>query len=213
MAVHLDPHEMDDGATEVVVGQPMRSGRPPIDLEKVANTPAGGRMAAMSAAGAAHRRDYIILRKVGFPAVKIVLAHAKVFKTLSRLWGAKRAEGVEDPGISVAEISAALTEAGEPLATSSLSAALRAMVRNNAVRSAESFVGRIGRRPRYYPLEFGHTAFALAEVIGDGSFVQVGRTVKAWQSRSETEPSNLFQHASLIRGYAEPAEPVSAESA
>lgn len=202
---------MDDGATEVVELRARRRASDPIDGEKVARTPAGGRMAALTLAGDAARRDFIILRKANAPALRITLTQAPIFKVLWQLWQVKRLEGAPDAGITVAEVSDHLIAKGTPAATSSISTALRALSRNNVVRVVTEHVGWRAQRSRFYPTSAGIEVFAMAEVLGDGAFVQVGRSVKAWRGRSEGEPSNLFQHAELLRGWADPVDP--AESA
>lgn len=202
-------HDLDDGAVEIVDQRPMRRAPAPVDLTKVAKAPPGGRMAALHAAGLRQRRDFIILRRQGQPALRLALAHATIFKTAWTLWTASRTAGVDDTGVTVADVQEQLPA----LATSSISAALRSMVRNGALRATDLQVGWRSQRTRYYPTETGIAAFALAEYLGEGSFVQVGRTTKSWQSRNEGEPRSLFHHARLIRGWAEPAEPVPVESA
>jgi DNA-binding PadR family transcriptional regulator len=202
-------HDLDDGATEVVDQRPMRRARAPADLAKVASAAPGGRMAALHAAGMRQRRDFIILRRQGQPACRISLAHEAFFKTVWSLWTERRTAGEDDPGVTTADVQ----ERHAEVATSSISAALRSMVRNGALRATDQQVGWRSQRTRYYPTETGVAAFALAEYLGEGSFVQVGRTTKSWRSRNEGEPGNLFQHAKLLRGGAEPAESVSVESA
>lgn len=210
MSITPEPedYDLDDGATEVVESRPLRRGPAPIDSTKITRSPSGGGVARLLAGGDSHLREFIILRKAGKSPAKIALSHAHIFKVLWQAWEAKRVNGDEDPGVSVAEVSALLDERGAPLATSSISATLRSLIRNEVVRSIDSYVGWRGRRTRYYPTDAGVQAFAMAETLGEGSFVQVGRTAKAWRSRDEGEPSNLFQHASMLRGWLEPVESV-----
>lgn len=203
----FDEHDMDDGATEVVSSQPMRSGRAPVDGAKVAKAGAGGRMASMQASGHAHRTEFILIRRQGQDVVRLSLPHGIIFKLVWQLWEAKRVQGEEDPGIAVAEVSELLTASGSPMATSSISAALRSMIKNGALKSTDQYVGWQARRTRYYPTTAGVEAFALAEVLGYGALVQVGKSSKAWKNRSNGEPSNLFQHAALLRPI--PAAPIS----
>lgn len=207
VTVEHDP-EMDDGATEVVTRQPRRRGTAPIEAGEIARKPAGGRVMTLSASGTASRRDFIILRKVGMAPARVAIPHAAVFKALWALWQAKRTNAAPDPGVTTAEISDHLTQAGAPQATSSISAALRSLTRNNIVRTIDENVGWQARRNRYYPTSNGIEAYALAEVLGDGSFVQVGQTIKSWRHRDQGEPADLFQHAKLLRGgWADPADP------
>lgn len=204
MPTQTDAFDLDDGASEVVERFPRRRSAPPAELEQIAKTPAGGGMERLHVGGQSHRRDFIILRKAGTPPVKIPLAHTMIFKLLWRIWEAKRVSGAEDCGATVAELSDALKARGDVMATSSVSSALRSLLRNEVVRSVDQFVGVNGRRTRYYPTNAGIQAIALADTLGEGSFVQVGRTTKSWRGRNETEPNNMFQHASLLRGWSEP---------
>lgn len=197
---------LDDGAAEVVTRGPRRIAKPPKGVEEVSRAPAGGHMQRMLEAGVAHRRDYILLRKADQPATRITLPHAEVFKMLWRLWQAKRVANAEDPGVTIAEVGEALAAEGSAKATSSVSSAMRALARSGATRVITAHVGFRSQRSRYYPSQGGVEAFALAEVLGDGSMVQVGRTSRAWTERNHAEPHDLFQHARLLRGWTEPVE-------
>jgi hypothetical protein len=200
--------DLDDGATEVVASRPSRPSMAPLDGAEIAKASAGGRMQKMRANADAAKRDFLILRKAGQPPMRLVLTQAPVFRTLWRLWQAKRTSGVADVGVTVSEVVAAFSEAGTPLATSSVSSALRGMVKNEVVRVVDVHAGYRFSAKLYYPSAAGVEAFAIAEVLGDGAFVQVGRTARAWRRRTDTEPMNLFQHAALIRGWADPTESV-----
>lgn len=201
-------HDLDDdGATEVVSSQPRRRGSVVVDLETVAAKPAGGRMAAMRAIGAEHLSSFII-RRSPTGVVKIALPHARVFHAMWSAWAAKRAQGDPDPGVSAAEIAAAAGCKPAQIRT-----AVTSLVRNGAARSVHTHVGWAGSRASYYPTTDGVEAFALAEVVGAGCFVQVGATTKAWRGRNQDEPSNLFQHAALLRGGAAARVPDLTESA
>jgi hypothetical protein len=198
----------DDGAAEVVADRPQRPVLSPLDGAAIAKAPAGGRMRMMSEAGEAARRDFLLMRKAGQPPVRLVLTQVPIFKALWALWQAKRIAGADDPGVTIAEVSGALAAADRPTATSSISRALLMMTKNEVVRSVEVRAGRRFAAKVYYPCSAGIEAFAMAEVLGDGSFVQVGRTARAWRRRDDGEPRNLFQHAALIRGWSDPAESV-----
>jgi DNA-binding PadR family transcriptional regulator len=204
-----DP-DFDDGASEVVVRRPLRGHVQPLNGTQIAQAKAGGHMRMMTLAGDAARREFIILRKQGQPAIRITLTHVVAFKALWQTWSEKRVEGVDDPGTTSAELLQRIAVNGRTLALSSLGSMLRGLVRGGAVRSTETGVGWRGRRTLYYPTEAGVQAFALAEMLGDGSFVQVGRTTKSWRSRSAAEPQNLFQHAARISGAA--PEPIPVEN-
>lgn len=201
-----DP-EMDDGATEVVAASPLRKGAAPVETQKVARTRAGGRVRDLTAAGEKHRRDFITIRRAGALPVRITLPHLPVFKGLWEVWQSKRTAAEPDPGVAIAEISERLVEHGAPLATSSIASSLRSLLRSNVVRCIDGHVGWRGRRTRYYPTSAGIEAFALAEVLGEGTLVQVGRTGRSWRQRDESEPKNLFQHAALLRAWAGPLDP------
>lgn len=187
----------DDGAVEVVDQRPRRAAVPPAEIGDIVTTDAGGRMKALSDAGDRHRREFILIRKAGRPAVKIALPHALVFKALWSLWAAKRADGSADPGVSTAELTAWLAERGE---VPTLATALRALIRGEAVRGVHQHVGRAAVRALYYPTDAGVEAFALAETLGLGASVQVGAAPQVWKRRHAGEPKNLFHYASLLRG-------------
>jgi hypothetical protein len=189
-------HEDDDGAVEVVAERPMRAGVAPVTPGDIVTSPAGGRMKALSDAGDRHRREFVLLRKAGHPAVKIALPHAPVFKGLWSLWAAKRAAGSDDPGVTAPELTSWLAERG---IEATISTAIRSLSRGGAVRTVVHHVGFAATRVRYYPTDEGVQTFALAETLGLGAMVQVGAT-PAWKRRDAGEPKNLFHYASLLRG-------------
>jgi hypothetical protein len=188
------PIDLDDGATEVVGVRPMRRGGAAIDLPKVVSSRSGGRLAQMRATAIEQSRNFINVR-TPLGSARIALSHALVFHTLWRRWTANRAEGLDDPGVSMAELVAD----GE-IDTARARAALAALSRTRIVRVVTQHIGYQGTRSRYYPTELGVQAFAIAEVLGPGSAVQVGRTREAWRGRNLDEPSDLFQFAALLRG-------------
>lgn len=193
----------DDGATEVVADRPARQGSAPLDGERIAKAPAS-RGTRFTEAG---RTEFLILRKQDQPPVRLALTQHHIFKALWALWQAKRTASAEDPGVTIAEVSARLEGA---VATSSINKALSSMVQNGMVRLVAQRAGFRSAANRYYPSSAGVEAFAFAEVLGNGAFVQVGKTSTAWRRRDEGEPMNLFQHASLLRGGAAPAATESA---
>ncbi|USN15417.1 middle transcription regulatory protein [Brevundimonas phage vB_BpoS-Kikimora] len=195
----VDPFLTDeDGASAIVKDRPSRRVTTPKTPQEIAAKPAGGRMKAMSEAGTAHRTDFVILRKVGRPAARLYLPHAVFFKGLWQLWSAKRITGEPDPGVTQAEMRAWMEENVGPTAASSVTSAMRALVRSRAVRSVQQHVGFRAIRMHYYPTSEGVEILALAEVLGDGSFVQVGRTRAAWKNRAQDEPRSVFEHAQLL---------------
>lgn len=198
----------DDGATEVVHGSPRRKAMQPIVTEEIVRAPAGGRMKAMMQAGAAGRRDFIQFRKANQPAVRITLPHVGVFKAIWAVWSANRVAGAADPGVSVSDIKAHFKACGRTVTEASIHLAVRSLTKGGGLRSTDQHTGFQARRVRYYPTEHGVQAFAMAEVLGDGSFVQVGGATAAWRNRSDSEPGSVFDYATLIRGgsYLDPAE-------
>jgi len=192
--------DFDDGASEVVSRSPQRNGILPIENNTIARSPAAGGIKRLLEKGESHRKDFILLRKVGAPPIKVAIVHMGLFKALWTLWEGKRISNEDDPGVAIAEISQHLSELNQSLATSSISSGLRSLVRNGVVRSVDRYVGMRGRRTRYYPTDAGVEAFALAEVLGDGTLLQIGGTARSWHNRAATEPINIFQHAALIRG-------------
>lgn len=191
-------HDLDDGAHEVVDIHPARGRLVSASIEEAVATAAGGRMAALHAKSAPHRTDFLILRSPT-GAAKIALAHVPVFSAIWKAWAAKRVTGAADPGVSPTDIA----EAAD-LEVSEVRTVIVSLLRNGLIRVATTHVGMRGARSLYYPSQAGVQALAFAEVLGPGSFVQVGRTNKAWTSRNHDEPGNIFQHAALLRGGAEP---------
>lgn len=200
--------DLEDHADEVVNERPRRPAVPPIDGVAIARAPSGGRMKKLRDAGDDARRDFLVMRKAGQPPIRLVLTQAPIFQALWSLWQAKRTAGVDDPGVTAAEVSARLAEEGRPTATSSINKALGSMALNEFVRRVETRAGFRFSANLYYPSSNGLEAYAIAQVVGDGSLVQVGRTARAWRRRDNSEPLNLFQHAGLLRGWVEPAETV-----
>lgn len=195
----VDPFLTDeDGASAIVKDRPSRRIIAPSTVQEIADKPASGRMKAMSDAGAAHRTDFVILRKVGRPAARLYLPHAVFFKGLWQLWSAKRISGLSDPGVTKAEMRAWMQDHVGPTATSSVTSAVKALIRARVVRAVQQHVGFRAVRMHYYPTDEGVEILALAEVLGDGSFVQVGKTRAAWKNRAQDYPRSVFEHAQLL---------------
>lgn len=192
--------DLDDGATEVVDVKPARRPRPIVDAGRIANAPAGGRMAQIRVEVPDRGGDFLTLR-TPLGASKIAFSYVGVLHGLWRVWSAKRAAGEPDPGASATEVAEA---AGVDPAR--VRTALTSLVRNRVARGITQHIGYQGTRARYYPTEFGVQALALAEVLGPGSAVQVGRTATAWRGRDQDEPGDLFQFAALVRGGAPPLQ-------
>ena len=142
-------------------------------------------------------REFVLIRdQTG--VIKMPLGHVALYRALVRASWSKRVAGAPDHGVSVNEVA----EAGgfDPDA---IRAPLRSLVKNRAARSKTIHVGFQGTRALYYPTARGEEAIGIAEVLGEGSLVQVGRPINAWKGRNMTEPSNIFQIAQLIsRGIA-----------
>lgn len=181
--------ELDDGATEVVSGRPARDPSVKLDGALIAEMPAGGRLSAGDVSG----ESMVIRTSLG--SARIMLSHAPAFKALWRLWTAKRVAGADDPGASAPEIAEAAK-----LDIQVIRRSLTSLMASRLLRSAVTHVGYHATRTRYYPTELGVQAFALADVLGAGASIQIGRTQRAWQNRAKDEPGDLFSFAALLRG-------------
>lgn len=144
--------------------------------------------------GLPHRTEYVVVRGSRHVA-KVALAHEVVFKAVWRTWIAKRVAGADDPAASPKEIAAALGRE-----VMEIKAALRSLRKNGLLISTYSNTGWQGARAAYRPTEKGLMVYALAETLGQGNAVSVGRTAQAWLNRTDTEPFNVFDHAALRNG-------------
>jgi hypothetical protein len=188
------PDQFDDGSVEVVEVNAARK-RPSVDeVSVVAAAPAGGRMATMREAGNEHRQNFILIRTPRGVA-KIAFPHFGLYKVLWRLWQAKRAAGEPDPGVSVQELVEATG-----FTQQSVQNTLTSMRRNEIIRSVVQHVGWRGTRGRYYPTSVGDEALKMAEYLGAGSMVQIGRNATAWRARNQDEPQDMFKFAAFLRG-------------
>lgn len=166
-------------------------------LDALARSRSGGGMARLDLTAERALREFVLIRDPG-GVIKMPLAHVALYRALVRASWSKRVAGEADPGVSVNEIA----EAGgfDPDA---IRPQIRSLVRNRVARSKTLHVGYQGTRALYYPTARGEEVLGIAEVLGHGSLVQVGRPVNAWKGRNMTEPSNIFQIAQLItRGIA-----------
>lgn len=182
----------DEGAMAEAHALPRRAPRT-LSLDAAASTPAG-KMAAMRAKAAPSLREFFSMRTPSGP-IKIAFTHMPILHAVWRVWAAKRAEGADNPGASSAEIAEAMG-----VHSDSIRGILASLVRNEVVTATYRHVGYRAARALYSPTHSGTQALALMSVLPMGSFVHVGKTRTAWGSRSRTEPSNLFQHAALLRG-------------
>lgn len=187
------PHELDDGATEAVSLRPGRASPKGDDLDQLVRGSPATRMASVQAAARAGRSAFILLRRPSGVA-KIALTHAECFGAVLRLWGAKRALGEADPGVSLTEVSESLQVESKVLMHP-----IDSLLRNGVIQSRVSYVGYQGKRALYYPTEGGAAAFALAAYLGAGSMVSVGGSTNGWAARNQSEPPNLFHFAGLLR--------------
>ena len=187
--------DFDDGATEVVHDRPMRRALDPIDIDEVSRAPSGGKVNRLAGLGLRHASEFILIRRQDQPAVHVPLPHLLVFKEIWNIWSARRALGEEESGVAVSDVQAVLD-----LPPTSVGSAMRNLLKNGAVRTVDSHIGWRSRRILYYPTEAGIEVFALAEHLGLGALVQVGKRARAWQDRSKNEPKNMFEHAYIING-------------
>lgn len=179
--------------------RPPRAARSTLTPELAQQTPAGGRLAAMREKATDNLKDFILLRGP-LGAVRFSLGHATILKAIWRVWTQKRIARADDPGASISDIVEATGSDVKQVRN-----VVASLLKNHVIRSRVRYTGWRGARATYYPSDAGVQALALAEVLGPGHAVQVGRTAQAWASRSQTEPGTLFQHAALLRGGAVPA--------
>lgn len=192
-------YEQEDFLEDVTPGAdfPPRAVRPPADLDAIVKSGSGGGMARLDVSAERALREFVLIRDQS-GVIKMPLGHVALYRALVKAAWRKRLDRTADQGVSVAEVA----EIGgfDPEA---IRAPLRSLVKNRAARAKTIHVGYQGTRVLYYPTQRGEEAIGIAEVLGEGSLVQVGRPVNAWKGRNMTEPSNIFQIAQLIaRGIA-----------
>lgn len=190
-------HELNDGAKEVIEQRPARK-RPKKDSPATAaKVDPGGRMKAMRDAGTRHRQEFILVRTPR-GAAKIALPHFDMLKLVWRLWLAKRVALDPDPGVSQPEIVEA-----SGLPQNFVANVLQSLKRNEAIRSVVSHVGWRGTRAKYYPTIGGEEILRFADYLGRDSYVQVGRSMKAWRARNQDGPSDMFRYAAFLKSKGE----------
>lgn len=185
-----------DPSDETVDVSPRRAKRPVADLDAIVMAPVGGGMAHLPSSDQALREFVLIRDPAG--VIKLPLGHAGVYRAMVKAAWRKRLDRAPDPGVSVMEIA----EIGgyDPDVIRPI---VRSLVRNGAAAAKTIHVGFQGARALYYPSPRGEEVLGIAEVLGQGSLVQVGRPVNAWKGRNMTEPPNVFQIAQLVsRGLA-----------
>lgn len=186
--------DLEDGATEEVTSQPLRKPPTTASVTEAVQCPVGGKMARMRSLVALTRQEFVMIRTPLGPT-KIALPHLILFGDLWRLWAAKRAIGEGDPGVSVGDLAEVTRRP-----VGSIRTILHTLIRSNVVRTTRTSIGWAGNRAQYYPTEFGTQVLGIAEMMGPGTSIQVGSTASAWNSRSATEPANIFRHAAFLRG-------------
>lgn len=184
---------LDDGATEEVASQPRRKAPTAASVTEATAMPVGGRLASMRLAKAQNKQEFTMVR-APLGVTKVALPHLTLLADVWRLWGSKRVTG-GDPGVTVAEVASATDRP-----VGGVRAILATLIRNGIVRSTHTSVGWAGSRARYYPTELGVQVLSIAQMLGPGTSIQVGRTASAWRSRSASEAANIFRHAQFLRG-------------
>lgn len=187
--------DLDDGATELLSGQAARRVGPTIEFGKIAGEPAGGRLAKARMA-ARHGLTHFVILRTPLGATKIPLSYAGVYHHVWTLWSTKRLHEEADPGVTIAEIM----ELEKSMASARVRQVLTSLTHSRILRLVTTHAGYQGTRTRYYPTQSGVQTFALAEVLGMGSCVQVGPASKVWLSKTGSEPTDFFEFASLLRG-------------
>lgn len=193
-----DLYEAEEAFGDDAVSPP-RPTRSTLAPDDAARSTAGGRLADMRLKAVDNLKDFVLLRGP-LGVVRFSVGHTPILKAIWRVWVQKRIARDPDPGASIADIVAAT---GENVKT--VRNVVASLKKNHVIRSRVRYSGWRGAQATYYPSDAGVQALALAEVLGPGHSVQVGRTAQAWTSRSQTEPGTLFQHAALLRGGAAPA--------
>lgn len=188
-------YDLDDGAKEAVTRSPRRRAPTVASLVEAAAMPVGGRMARMRATAASKRQEFAMIR-APLGVAKIALQHLAIFDALWRLWAAKRVTG-GNPGVTVHEIAS-----GDHTTLSAVKSALATLIRNGIVRSTRTSIGWANVKAIYFPTELGIQILGIAQLLGPGTSIQVGRTPEAWRSRAADEPDNFFKHAAFLRGAA-----------
>ena len=180
------------GDAEDVALRPLRSPPDALTVLETAALPPGTKMAS-SVLPDARSSEFISFRtKSG--AAKIALSHYPVLAALWGLWARKRANG-EDAGVSVTEI---VEESGIP--EPSVWSIITSLLKNEVVSRITVSRGFGGRKARFFPTTIGVEIFAMAEYLGYGSSIQIGKNETAWADRSNNEPESFFQWAKLLRG-------------
>lgn len=192
--VEHQPHEIDDGAVEVIEDRPSRGGIGDFEEDDIHVRDRGGKMAAMRIEAEDHLREFVVVRTPAY-AAKVSLHHMKAFKALWKGWVCQRVENENEVGLTIREIAERMGQPHEALRT-----VIAALLRHRMIVSHSFYKGYGAKIARYRPTERGLEIYALAETIGPGCSIQVGGTPTAWKSRSNSEPASIFHHARLRGG-------------
>lgn len=157
------------------------------DAASVSETLPGGKVRNLTYP----RKDLVILRRQGHTPTKISMSYIEVFKGLWRLWLEKRVCRYGDLASTAAEITVYTRIPAETVRSG-----LRSLVASGVVRRLDMYAGRTTRRYKYTPLPSGIELLAIADYLGDGTQIMVGRKVADWV-RSD-EPPNLFDFAKIV---------------
>lgn len=170
-----------------------RPGVPVSEPEEVIGLTAGGHLAISRQKAHLSSQNFILLRGP-LGALKLSYSHAHIVKIVWRLWAKKRVQGVEDPGVSVAEVAEVCEADTRPYYI------LSSLVRSRVLRSVTTSTGWQGLRVVFYPTQAAIQMLAFSEILPIGSMVQIGKTSRVWKARGADIPPDLFQHAALLRG-------------
>lgn len=190
--VNPDFEDPTHGDAEDVEFRPLRSPPDALSTQKAAELPPGTKMASRQPSEASSQ-EFITYRTPS-GAARIPLSHYPVLAALWGLWARKRAGG-EEAGVSVAEIA---EDSG--LLEQSCWSIVTSLLKNRLISRITVSRGYGGRKARFYPTTLGQELYALAEYLGYGSSIQIGKNETAWADRSNDEPESFFQWAKLLRG-------------
>lgn len=185
----FDPYE---GAAEDVTSQPLSRPKTALSLSEVLALPGDGKSLS-SGLPEAQNHEYMTLRGPS-GVIQISLSHFPVFRALWTLW-AKRRGSAEEAWATAYEVADALGEKRERIAH-----ILTSLTKSGVVCQIAQSTGYRGVRAKYKPTELGVKLFALAEEFGYGVQLQIGKTVRAWRTRSQSEPIGIFERAKLLTG-------------
>lgn len=192
MTPDQEPLDPEDGfAEDVGPHGPLRRFDRAVSLGE-AITQADGKQPCGSP-GEGHNQDFLTYRGPE-GLLQITLAHYPILATLWTLWARKRGGG-EEAGVTAFEVAEALGIKKERAIQ-----VLTSLMKAGAARQIARSTGYRGVRVQFYPTGLGEMLFALAATLGYGVQIQVGRTVRAWKTRSYEEPMGIFERFKLLEG-------------